>query len=40
MVKNPGLAKSINDASWYQFRVWIEYFAKVFEEVNVVVNPQ
>jgi len=40
MVKNPCLAKSINDPSWYQFRVWIEYFAKVFEKVTVAVNPQ
>ncbi len=40
MVKNHCLAKSINDASWYQFRVWIEYFAKVFEKVTVAVNPQ
>jgi putative transposase len=40
MVKNHCLAKSINDASWYQFRVCIEYFAKVFEKVTVAVNPQ
>jgi putative transposase len=40
MVKNHCLAKSINDASWYQFRVWIEYFAKVFMRVTVAVNPQ
>jgi putative transposase len=40
MVKNHCLAKSINDASWYQFRVWIEYFAKVFKRVTVAVNPQ
>jgi len=40
MVKNHCLAKSINDASWYQFRVWIEYFAKVFLKVTVAVNPQ
>jgi putative transposase len=39
MVKNHGLAKSINDASWYQFRVWLEYFAKVFEKITVAVNP-
>ncbi len=40
MVQNHCLAKSINDASWYQFRVWLEYFAKVFERVTVAVNPQ
>jgi putative transposase len=34
------LAKSINDASWYQFRVGLEYFAKVFEKITLVVNPQ
>ena len=32
--------RSINDASWYQFRVWIEYFAKVFLRVTVAVNSQ
>ncbi|MEH2378409.1 MAG: transposase [Nostoc sp.] len=40
MVKNHCLAKSINDASWYQFRVWLEYFAKVFKRVTVAVNAQ
>ena len=40
MVKNHCLAKSINDASWYQFRVWLEYFGKVFEKITVAVNPQ
>ena len=40
MVKNYCLAKSINDASQYQFRIWLEYFSKVFEKVAVAVNPQ
>ncbi|WP_071188041.1 RNA-guided endonuclease TnpB family protein [Trichormus sp. NMC-1] len=40
LVKNHCLAKSINDASWYQFRVWLEYFGLVFKKVTVAVNPQ
>ncbi|MBD1810663.1 transposase [Microcoleus vaginatus DQ-U2] len=40
MVKNHCLAKSINDASWYQFRVWLEYFGKVFDKITVAVNSQ
>ena len=40
MVKNHCLAKSINDASWYQFRIWLEYFGKVFGKITVAVNPQ
>jgi putative transposase len=40
MAKNHCLAKSINDASWYQFRLWVEYFGKVFKRVTVAVNPQ
>jgi putative transposase len=40
MAKNHCLAKSINDASWYQFRIWIEYFGQVFEKETVAVNPQ
>jgi putative transposase len=40
MVKNRSLAKSISDASWYQFRVWLEYYGKVFGKVTVAVAPQ
>jgi putative transposase len=39
MVKNHCLAKSINDASWYQFRVWLEYFGKVFSKITIAVPP-
>ena len=39
MVKNHCLATSINDAGWYQFRVWLEYFGKVFKRVTIAVNP-
>ncbi len=34
------LSLPLNDASWYQFRVWLEYFGKVFQKVAVAVNPQ
>ncbi len=40
MVKNHCLAKSISDASWYQFRQWIEHFANKFDKVAVAVPPQ
>ncbi len=40
LVKNHCLALSINDASWTQFRQWLEYFAGKFERVAVAVNPQ
>ena len=39
MVKNHCLAKSINDASWYMFRVWMEYFGKVFGRITIAVSP-
>ncbi|MEM7725118.1 MAG: transposase [Cyanobacteria bacterium P01_A01_bin.45] len=40
MVKNHNLAKSINDAGWYQFRVWLEYFGYKFGKITVAVPPQ
>lgn len=40
MVKNHSLAKSISDASWYQFRTWLEYFGKVFGRITIAVPPQ
>ena len=39
MVKNHCLAKSISDASWYQFRMFLEYFGKVFNRITIAVNP-
>ncbi|MEH2239293.1 RNA-guided endonuclease InsQ/TnpB family protein [Nostoc sp.] len=39
MAKNHCLAKSINDAGWYQFRIWLEYFGKVFKRITIAVNP-
>ena len=40
MVKNHNLAKSITDAGWYQFRVWLEYFGYKFGKITVAVPPQ
>jgi putative transposase len=40
MLKNHCLAKSIADASWYQFRQWIEHFATKFGRFAVAVPPQ
>lgn len=40
MMKNHCLALSIGDASWYQFRLWLEYFGKVFGRITIAVNPQ
>nr|WP_149031103.1 RNA-guided endonuclease TnpB family protein [Moorena producens] len=39
LVKNHCLAKSINDAGWYQFREWLERFGQVFGKVTIAVNP-
>jgi putative transposase len=40
MVKNHNLAKSITDASWYQFRVGLEYFGYKLGKITVAVPPQ
>ncbi len=39
LVKNHCLAKSINDAAWYQFREWIEYLGKKHGKITVAVPP-
>src|ERR671933_546988 len=39
LVKNHCLAKSINDAGWYQFRKWLEHFGIKFGKITVAVNP-
>jgi len=39
LVKNHCLAKSISDASWYLFRLWIEYFAAKFDKLAIPVAP-
>lgn len=38
MVKNHCLARVINDAAWYQFRLWVEYFGKVFNRITIAVS--
>lgn len=40
MVKNHHLAKSINDAAWYRFREWLEYFGLIYGVPVVAVAPQ
>ena len=40
MVKSHNLAKSIADAGWYQFRVWLEYFGYKFGKITIAVPPQ
>ena len=39
LVRNHCLAKSINDAGWYQFRKWLEYFGVKFGKITIAVNP-
>ena len=39
MVKNHHLAKSISDASWYQFTQWLDYYGKIWDKVVVAVTP-
>ena len=39
LVKNHCLAKSINDAAWYQFREWLEYFGQKMGKITIAVAP-
>jgi len=39
LVRNHCLAKSINDAAWYQFREWLEYFGKKYGKITIAVPP-
>jgi putative transposase len=39
MSRNHCLAKSMNDAGWYQFRVWLEYFGKIFGRITIAIPP-
>jgi putative transposase len=39
MVKNHKLAKSISDASWYQFTQWVAYYAQLHGIACVAVPP-
>lgn len=40
LIKCHNRAKSIADASWYQFRLWIEHFAKKFGKTAIAVPPR
>ncbi len=40
LARNHCLAKSISDVGWYQFRVWLEYFANKFGKIVVAVPAQ
>ncbi|MEL7033994.1 MAG: transposase, partial [Cyanobacteria bacterium J06592_8] len=39
LVKNHRLAKSINDAAWYRFREWLEYFGRIYGVPVIAVEP-
>jgi putative transposase len=39
MVKNHKLAKSISDASWYNFRQWLEYFGEKLGREIIAIPP-
>lgn len=39
MVKNHHLAKSISDASWYQFTSLLDYYGKIWDKAVVAIPP-
>ncbi len=39
LVKNNCLSKSINDAGWYEFRKWLEYFGTKYGRITIAVAP-
>lgn len=39
LLKNHCLAKSIQDAGWYQFRKWLEYFGQKIGRITIAVEP-
>ena len=39
LVKNNCLSNSINDAGWYEFRKWLEYFGRKYGRITVAVSP-
>jgi putative transposase len=39
LVRNRHLAKSISDAGWYTFRLWLEYFGHKYGKVTIAVPP-
>ncbi|MGK7955777.1 MAG: RNA-guided endonuclease InsQ/TnpB family protein [Crocosphaera sp.] len=39
LVKNHCLAKSINDAAWYQFREWLEYLGEKHGKITIAIPP-
>lgn len=40
MIRNKKLAKSINDASWNMFKIWLEYFGNISGVKVIAVDPQ
>ncbi|NBD14921.1 MAG: transposase [Cyanobacteria bacterium] len=39
LVRNNCLSKSINDAGWYEFRKWLEYFGTKYGRITIAVAP-